>query len=103
MPTNLSSLKSIFYKLHTDKSVPALVDLSKLRDVVKNDFVKKDVYNAKIKNIENKISDIINLGTIATHNPKVNEVKREISSIANLATTTALNSKINECKCIYGS
>ena len=66
-------------------------------------LLKKDVYNAKIKNIENKISDITNLGTIATHNPKVNEVKREISSIANLATTTALNSKINECKCIYGS
>ena len=37
------------------------VDLSKLSNVVKNDVVKKDVYNAKIKNIENKIPDITNL------------------------------------------
>ena len=36
-------------KLDFDKSVPVFVDLSKLRDVVRNDVVKKDVYNAKIK------------------------------------------------------
>ena len=35
------------------------VDLSKLSDAVKNDVVKKDVYNAKIKNIEDKIPDLL--------------------------------------------
>ena len=70
--------------------VPVPVDLSKLSDVVKNDVVKKDVYNAKIKDIEDKIPDITNLATNTTLNTKTNEVKNEISSITNLATTTAL-------------
>ena len=48
-------------KLGVDKLVPVPVYLSKLRDVVKNCLVKKDVYNAKIKNIENKIPCITNL------------------------------------------
>ena len=38
---------------------------------MKNDAVKKDVYYAKIKDIENKIPDITNLAAI---NPKINEV-----------------------------
>ena len=41
--------------------VPVPVDLSKLSNVVKNDVVKKDKYNAKIKNIKDKIPDITNL------------------------------------------
>ena len=69
--------------------VPVPVDLSKLSDVVKNDVVK-DVHNAKIKDIEDKIPDITNLATNTTLNTKTNEVKNEISSITNLATTTAL-------------
>ena len=54
VPTNLSNLKSKVDKLDVDKLVPVPVDLSKLSDVVKNDVVKKDVNNAKIKNIEDK-------------------------------------------------
>ena len=42
--TNLSSLKSKVDKLDVDKLAPTPVDLNKLSDVVKNDFVKKDVY-----------------------------------------------------------
>ena len=42
-----------------DKLVHVPVDLSKLTDVVKSDAVKKDLYNAKIKNVEDKIADII--------------------------------------------
>ena len=47
-------------KFDVDKLVPVPVHLSKLSDVVKNDVVKKDVYNAKIKNIEDKITDVTN-------------------------------------------
>ena len=43
-------MKSEVYKLNVDKLVPVSVDLSKLSDAI-----KKDVDNAKIKNIENKI------------------------------------------------
>ena len=60
--------------------------------------MKKDVYNAKIKSIEDKIPNITNLATNTTLNSKINEVTNETFSIFNLATTTALNSKINEVK-----
>ena len=78
-------MKSKVDKLDVDKLVPVLVDLSKLSNVVKNDVVKKDVYNAKIKNIEDKIPDITNLATKTTLNAKTNEVKGEIPSITDLA------------------
>ena len=40
IPTNLSNWKSKVNQLDVDKLVTALVDLSKLWDVVKNDVVK---------------------------------------------------------------
>ena len=54
--------------------VPVPVDLSKLKDVLKNynDIAKKDAYNAKIKNIEDKIPDITNLATNVSFKPKIN-------------------------------
>ena len=51
-------------KLDVDTLLPVPVDLGKLCDAVKNDIVKKDVYNAKIKNIEHKIPHNTNLATI---------------------------------------
>ena len=98
VPSELRNLKSKVHKLDVDKLVPVPVDLSKLSDVVKNGVVKKDVYNAQIKNIENKIPNITNLTTNTTPNAKINEVKKEIPSITNLAITTDLNVKINEVK-----
>ena len=53
--TNLSNLKSKVDKVDVDKLSPVSVNLSKSSDIVKNDVVKKDVYNAKIKNIEDNI------------------------------------------------
>ena len=81
MPPNLINLKTKLDKLHVDKLIHVPVDLSKLSDVVKNDAVKKDVYNAKIKNIEDKIPNITNLATKTTLNAKINEVKGEIPRI----------------------
>ena len=80
-PTNFKNLKSKVDKLDFDKLVPGTVDLIKLSDVVKNAVVKKDVYNAKTKNIENKIPDITNLATKTTLNAKINKVKGERASI----------------------
>ena len=77
VPTNLRNLKSKVDKLDVDKLVPVPVELSKVSDVVKNDVVKKDAYNAKIKNIEDKIPDITNLATTSTLNAKINKVKGE--------------------------
>ena len=55
VPNNLSNLKSKVDRLDVYKLVPAPADLSKLSDLVKNNVVKKDVYDAKIKHIEDKI------------------------------------------------
>ena len=70
--TNLRNLTSKVDKLDVDRLVPASVDLSKLNDVVKNDVVMKDVYNANIKNIEDEIPDIINLDIKTILNAKIN-------------------------------
>ena len=78
LPSSLSNFKSEVDKLDVDILVPVPVDLGKPSDLIKNDFVKKDVYNAKIKNIEDKILDITNLATNTTLNAKKNEVKGEI-------------------------
>ena len=55
LKTNLASLKTEVDKLDIDKLVPVPVDLSKLSDVVKNDVVKKTVYDklvAKVNSID---------------------------------------------------
>ena len=93
--SNLSNLESKVDKVYVDKLVTVLLHLSKLNDVVKNDVVKKDVYYAQIKNIEEEILDITNLDTNTTLNSKKTELKGEIPNIINLATTTALNAKTN--------
>ena len=49
VPSNLNYLKSKVSKLDIGKLETTPVDLSKLSNVVKNDVVKKDVHNAKIK------------------------------------------------------
>ena len=56
-------MKSKVDKLDANKSVLVPVDLSKLSDIVKNDVVKKDGYNTKMKNIEDKISNLTNVAT----------------------------------------
>ena len=45
LKTNLANLKTEVDKLKDDKLVPISVDLSKLSDAVKNDAVKRTVYN----------------------------------------------------------
>ena len=56
LKTNFSNLKTEVDKLHIEKLVPVPADLSKLSDVVKNDVLKKTVYDklvAKVHNIDN--------------------------------------------------
>ena len=93
---NLSILKTKVDKLDIDKLLPLPADSSKLINVVKNEVVKKTKYDAKIKNIEGKISDINNLATKSNLNTKINEVKNEIPSITGLATTSALTTVENK-------
>ena len=55
LKTNLAGLKTEVNKLGIDKLAPVPVDLSKLSRVVKNDVVKKTVYDrlaVKVNNID---------------------------------------------------
>ena len=95
----ISNLKSKVDKLDIDKLVPAPVDLSKLSDTVKNDVVKKDVYDAKIKNVEDKIPDITKLATNTTHNAKINKIRGEIPDITKVAANINLKGIVNLFSC----
>ena len=96
-----------------DKLAPVPVDLSKLSDVVKNDVVKKNVYDklvAKVDDIdtndfvlktkyqtdktelENKIPNMTNFVKKA----KLTELENKIPDISNLATKTALTAVENK-------
>ena len=71
LPNNLSNLKGKVDKLDINKLAPVPIDLSKLSNLVKNELVEKTEYNAKIKNIKDKIPDITNLTTKTILNTKL--------------------------------
>ena len=51
--TNLASLKTEVDKLDIDRLVPVPADLSKLSNVVKNDIVKKAMYDKLVEKVNN--------------------------------------------------
>ena len=53
MKTNLANLKTEVDKSDIDKLVPLPADLSKLSDLVKNDVVKKTVYDKLVTKVNN--------------------------------------------------
>ena len=82
-PKNLRNLKGKIDQSDAATLVPVPVDISQ------NDIIKKDVYIANIKYIEDKIHGITNLGIRTTLNAKINYIKNEIPSISNIATVAA--------------
>ena len=114
---NNIKLKTEVDNLDIDKLVPVPTDLSKLSNIVKNDVVKKDVYDelvAKVNNIDtsefvlktkydtdkselgNKIPDTSGLVKKTDYNTKAADIEGEIPDISNLATKTALNTLENK-------
>ena len=82
LKTNLASLKTEVDKLDIDKLAPVPVDLSKLSDVVKNDVVKKTVYDklvAKVNNIDT--SDFVLKTKYQTDKT---ELEKKIPDVSNL-------------------
>ena len=97
--------------------VPVLVDLSKLSDVVKNDVVKKTVYDklaAKVNSIdtsafvlktkydtdklelENKVPNTSDLVKKADYNTKITEIEGKIPDVSSLATKSSLTAVENK-------
>ena len=107
LKTNLAALKTEVDKLDIDKLVPAPTDLSKLSNVVKNNVVKKTIYDelvAKVNNIDTsgfvlKTNYSADKTELETKIPNVNdfikkakltELENKIPDISTLATKTAL-------------
>ena len=121
LKTDLANLKNEVDKLDVDKLTTVPVDLSKLSNVVKNDFVKKTVYdklvakvnnidtlvkktdyNTKITEIEDKIPDSISFGKKTDYNTKITEMEGKIPDISGLAIKTVLTTVENKIPSIGG-
>ena len=113
LKTNLANLKTEVDKLHIVKLAPVPTDLGKLSNVVKNDVVKKDVYDklvTKVNNIDTR--DFVLKTTYTTDKTelekkipdktdfvkkvKLTELENKIPDISSLATKTALTTVENE-------
>ena len=111
LKTDLANLKTEVDKVDIDKLVPVPVDLSKLSNVVRNDVVKKDVYDklvAKVDNIdtsgfvlkskydtdkselENKIPNTSGLVKKTDYDATITEIEGKTPDVSSLATKTAL-------------
>ena len=94
LKANLASLKTEVDKLDIDKLLPVPVDLSKLSDLVKNDVLKKDVYDklvAKVRNI-----DTSDFALKTNYQTDKTELEKKITDVSDLATNTALTSVENK-------
>ena len=117
LKSNLASLKTEVDKLDIYKLVPLPVDLSKLSDIVKNDVVKKTVWDKLVaqvnsidtsgfvlrtkydrdkKELENEIPDTSGLVKKTDYNAKITEIEGKIPSISGLPTNAALTAVENK-------
>ena len=117
LKTNLANLKAKVVKLDIDILVHLSTDSSKLSNVVKNDVIKKDLYDklvTKVNDIdtsrfalktkcdtdkselENKIPDTSGLVKKTDYNTKISEIEGKIPDISNLASKTALTAVENK-------
>ena len=80
--TNLASLKTEVDKLDIDRLVPVPVDLSKLSNVVKNDIVKKAMYDKLVE----KVNNIDNSGFVlkTKHQTDKSELEKKITDTSDL-------------------
>ena len=118
LKTNLANLKTEVDKLDIDKLVPVPTDLSKLSNVVKNDVVKKAVYDKLVTKVnaiplnnidtsdfvlktkydtgktelETKIPNV----TDFVKKAKLTELENKFPDISNIATKTALTAVENK-------
>ena len=95
--TNLASLKTEVNKIDDGKLKTVPVDLAKLSNVVKNDFVKKTEYNKLVTKVDNIDTTNFVLKTKyendgADLEKKISDVGKKIPDVSNLV-------KKNRLKC----
>ena len=121
LKTNLANLKTEVDELDIDKLKPVPTDLSKLRNILKYDIVKRTDYDklvAKVNGIdttkfilkakydtdkselENKIPNTSVLVKKTDYNTKINEIEGKIPDISKLATKTSLTAIENKIRSV---
>ena len=124
LKTNLANLKTELNKLNIAKLVPVPDDLAKLSNAVKNDVIKKTVYDklvAKVDNIDTtgvalknkfdtdksdlekkisdtktKIPDANSFVKKTDYNATITEIENKIPDVRNLVTKADYNAKVTE-------
>ena len=94
LKTNSANLKSEVDKLDIDKLKPVPTDLSKLSNVVKNDVVKKTVYNKLVGKVNRVDTDAFVLKT--NYNTDKLEIENKILNTSDLVKKIDYNTKITE-------
>ena len=88
LKTNLANLKTEVDKLDIGKLVPVSVDLSKLSDAVKNDVVKKTVYDKLVAKVDNIDTSDFVLKTM--YNTDKTELEKKIPNVTNFVKKAKL-------------
>ena len=94
LTANLASLKTKIDKLDIDKLVLAPVDLSKLSDLVKNDVVKKTVYDKLVAKVNSIDTNAFVLKT--EYDTDKSEIENKIPNTSDLVKKPDYNTKITE-------
>ena len=94
LKTNFANLKTEVDKLDIDNLATAPADLNKLSNVVKNDVVKKTVYDKLVAKVDN--IDTSGLVKKTDYNTKITEIEDKIPYISGLVKKTDYNTKITE-------
>ena len=94
LKSNLASLKTEVDKLDTNKLVPVPVDLSKLSDVVKNEVVKKTVYDKLVAKVNSIDTSTFILKT--KYDTDKTKLERQIPNTSGLVEKTDYSAKITE-------
>ena len=89
LKTNVASLKTEVDKLDIDKLVAVPVDLSKLSDIVKNDVVKKTLYDKLVAKVDNIDTSYFVLKT--KYNTDKTELEKEIPNVTDFVKKAKLN------------
>ena len=92
LKTNSASLKTEVNKLDIDKLASVPIDLSKLNDVVKNDVVKKAVYDK----IAAKVNDIDTSKFVLKTKSQIHKTEKKIPGVTNFVKKTKLTELENK-------
>ena len=107
LKSSLASLKTEVDKLDINKLTSVPVDLAKLRNLVKNDVVKKTKYDKLVNNVNDiGATNFVSRTKYEKDGPdfegKINKVEKKILNVSNLSKKSSLTAVENKIPDISG-